>query len=120
MNLLSSYNINAILEEKSGVNLGVVYETAVAQELRAHGHNLYYYDRRKIGEIDYLIDDYDNLSVLPIEIKSARDNYEYSALPKIVKTKEDRISKGFVFSNKKEVKEENDIIHFPIYYIMFV
>ena len=71
---------NAILKDEVKVNLGAVYETVVTQELKAHGHNLYYYDRRKVGEVGYLIDDYSTLSVIPIEIKSGRDGYEFSAL----------------------------------------
>ena len=35
-----------------------MYESVVAQELRAHGHKLFYYDNRKQGEVDYLVDDY--------------------------------------------------------------
>ena len=44
-------NINAVLEDKTGVNLGAVYETVVAQELKCHGHELYYFDRKKVGEV---------------------------------------------------------------------
>ena len=39
----------------------------VAQELRAHGHKLFYYDQRKQGEVDYLIDNYTVMSPLPRE-----------------------------------------------------
>lgn len=69
---------------KKGINLGAVYETVVAQELKAHDHDLYYYDRKKVGEVDYLIDDYDSLSVLPIEIKSGKDYQNFRALPKLL------------------------------------
>ena len=92
----------------------------VTQELKAHGHNLYYYDRRKVGEVDYLIDDYSTLSVVPIEIKSGRDGYEFSALKKVIALQENRIQKGYVFSNDRVVKEENNIVYMPIYYIMFM
>ena len=34
---------------------------------------LYYYDNRKKGEVDFLVDDYANLEVLPIEIKSVKE-----------------------------------------------
>lgn len=77
-------NITAVLNDMSNVNLGAVYETVAAQELKCHGHNLYYYDNKKNGEVDYLIEDNDNLSVLPIEIKSGRDYSPYRALPKII------------------------------------
>ena len=119
-NILYSYNVNAILKDEVKVNLGAVYETVVTQELKAHGHNLYYYDRRKVGEVDYLIDDYSTLSVVPIEIKSGRDGYEFSALKKVIALQENRIQKGYVFSNDRVVKEENNIVYMPIYYIMFM
>lgn len=119
-NLLYSYNVNAILKDETKVNLGAVYETVVTQELKAHGYELYYYDRRKVGEVDYLIDDYSTLSVIPIEIKSGRDGYEFSALKKLMEMKDSGIEKGYVFSNKQEVKRVDHIVYMPIYYIMFV
>jgi hypothetical protein len=30
-------------------------------------YNLYYYDNKANGEVDFLIDDYDTLSVVPLE-----------------------------------------------------
>ena len=49
-------NIQAIMQNVRSINLGSVYETVVAQELRAHGFNLYYYDNKNNGEVDYLIE----------------------------------------------------------------
>ncbi len=118
--LLYRNNINAILKNKTGVNLGAVYETVIAQELKAHDHDLFYYDRKKVGEVDFLVNDYDNLCVLPIEIKSGKEGYSYRALPKLLETENYRIPKGYILSNDREVKEENHIIHMPIYNIMFI
>lgn len=50
-------NIKAVMDDVASINLGSVYEMVVAQELKAHGFNLYYYDNKKTGEVDYLIDD---------------------------------------------------------------
>lgn len=119
-NCLYKNNINAILNDQTGVNLGAVYETVVAQELKCHGHTLYYYDRKKVGEVDYLIDDYDNLSILPIEIKSGKDERNFRALPKLVMNSNYKIKYGFVLSNKKDVWIDNQIVYMPIYYIMFM
>lgn len=113
-------NINAILNEESGVNLGAVYETVVAQELRCHGHDLYYYDRKKVGEVDFIINDYDNLCPLPIEIKSGKDYRNFRALPKLLNSDEYRIKKGYVLSNKNEVLVEGKIVYMPIYFVMFL
>jgi predicted AAA+ superfamily ATPase len=48
------------------INLGSVYESVVAQELRAHGNKLFYYYNRKQGEVDFLIDDHTAMSAHPI------------------------------------------------------
>lgn len=114
--LLYRNNINAILKSKTGVNLGAIYETVVSQELKAHGHDLFYYDRRKVGEVDFLVNDYDNLSILPLEIKSGKEGYEYRALPKLVDDKHP----GYILSNDREVLVKDNIIQIPIYFIMFI
>lgn len=54
--VLYGSNIRAILDDETGINLGSVYESVVAQELAAHGYKLFYYDNRSKGEVDYLID----------------------------------------------------------------
>lgn len=119
-NVLYKNNINAILEDKKGINLGAVYETVVAQELKAHGHNLFYYDRKSVGEVDFLIDDYENLCITPIEIKSGSDERYFKALPKILNDNNYKIEYAYVFSNEYNVVIENKIVYMPIYYIMFM
>lgn len=79
-NLLYELNVNAVLQDIKSINLGTVYESIVAQELSAHGFKFYYYDNKKKGEVDFLIDGYDNLAVLPLEIKSGKDYTAHSAL----------------------------------------
>ncbi len=118
--ILYKNNINAILDDKSGINLGAVYETVAAQELKAHNHELYYYDRKKVGEVDYLIDDYDSLNVLPIEIKSGKDYKNFRALPKIIMDSNYKMEKGYVLSNEREIKKKDKITFYPIYFIMFL
>lgn len=110
-------NINAIMNDVASINLGSVYETVVAQELCAHGFSLYYYDNKKNGEVDYLIDDMENLSVLPLEIKSGKDYRVHSALDKFLGIKEYNIRQAFVLSNAREVETRDGITYMPIYYI---
>jgi hypothetical protein len=112
-------NISAIMQEIKSINLGSVYETVVAQELKAHGFHLYYYDNKKNGEVDYLIDDANQLSVIPLEIKSGKDYYTHSALNKFLETKEYNILRAFVLSNEQQVIQKNGIVYMPIYNIMF-
>ena len=119
-NVLYRNNIMAVLNEENSVNLGSVYESAVAQELKAHGKNLFYYDNKTKGEVDYLIDDYDNLSVLPIEVKSGKDYYVYTALNHFVSNEDYRINKAIVLSNERNVIVKDKIFYMPIYYSMFL
>jgi hypothetical protein len=112
-------NITAITNDVKSVNLGAVYETVVAQELKAHGFNLYYYDNKRNGEVDYLIDDVDNLSVTPLEIKSGKDYTIHSALDKFLSITDYGIKKAYVLSNEQRVYTEKGITYLPIYYIMF-
>lgn len=112
-------NINAVISDIKSINLGSVYETVVAQELKAHGYNLYYYDNKKIGEVDYLIEDADNLSNVPIEVKSGKDYAVHSALDKLLSVDEYGIKRAYVLSNEREVLTRNGITYIPIYYLMF-
>ncbi len=112
-------NITAIMQDVKSINLGSVYETIVAQELKSHGFNLYYYDNKKNGEVDYLIDDANHLSVIPLEIKSGKDYYIHSALNKFLENKEYNIHRAYVLSNEQQIIQKNDIIYMPIYNIMF-
>lgn len=119
-NVLYKNNIMAILNEENSVNLGSVYESVVAQELKAHGKNLFYYDNKTKGEVDYLIDDYDNLSVLPIEVKSGKDYYVHTALNHFVSNEDYKIKKAIVLSNERNVIVKDKIVYMPIYYSMFL
>ena len=119
-NLLYKLNINAVLRDEKSVNLGSVYETIVAQELHAHGFVLHYYDNKQKGEVDFLIDDYNDLSVLPIEVKSGKDYSIHSALDKFIQTPDYNIKKAIVFSNERVVTEKKGIVYMPIYYCMFL
>lgn len=119
-NILYKNNINAILEDNKSINLGSVYESVVASELLAHGHELFYYDNRKNGEVDFLINNYDDLAILPIEVKSGKDYLVHSALNKLMKNDEYNVKKSLVLSNTREIKIINNIIHLPIYYVMFI
>jgi predicted AAA+ superfamily ATPase len=112
-------NIQAIMQDMRSINLGSVYETVVAQELRAHGFNLYYYDNKRNGEVDFLVDDANTLSVTPLEVKSGKDYTVHSALTRLLKTETYNIREAFVLYNGPKVYEKNGVTYIPIYYIMF-
>ena len=118
--ILYGNNIRAVLDDERSVNLGSVYESVVASELIAHGHRLFYYDNRSKGEVDYLIDDYDTLSVVPIEVKSGKDYTIHSALNTFVSNEDYHTKRAFVLSNERLVRQKGKIVYIPVYYVMFV
>lgn len=122
--LLTSYlyqnNIQPIFYDHKSINLGSVYESIVAQELKAHGHDLYYYDNRQKGEVDFIINNNENMSVTPIEVKSGKDYTIHSALTKLVEEPEYNITSGYVLSNERTITTSGKVTYIPIYYVMFL
>ena len=118
-NILYRHNVRAILDDQKSINLGTVYESVVASELKAHGFKLFYYDNKAKGEVDYLIDDYDDLAVVPIEVKSGKDYTIHSALNHFVETDGYNIKNGYVLSNERQITTNGKIVYLPIYFVMF-
>lgn len=86
--------------EKAGVsniNYGAMFENVVAQELKAHGYNGYYFNSKKQGELDFLIE-YEN-KCLPIEVKSGKDYKVHSALNNVLNNENYDIPYAYVLSN---------------------
>ena len=111
-------NIKPLREDLPQINLGNVYECVAAMQLSANGHNLYYCDNKSFGEVDYLVDDYDNLSVKAIEIKSGKDYKRHNAIDKLMRMNES--CEGLVLSNSGIIEEDDRITYLPIYTLMFI
>jgi len=118
--ILYGMNANAVMNNEESINLGTVYESFVAQEFKAHGFKLFYYDNKKKGEVEFLIDDYDHLSVLPVEVKSGKDYKIHSALDGFVSTTDYHIKSAIVLSNDRRIEIKNNILYMPVYYAMFI
>lgn len=118
--LLYKNNIRPVISDEDSVNLGSVYESVVAQELKAHGHKLFYYDNKQRGEVDFLIDDYSSTTILPIEVKSGKDYTRHSALNNLLKVRDYDIASGLVLSNSREIKTVGNVSYMPVYYVMFI
>ena len=74
-----------------------------------------------VGEVDFLINNYDALSILPVEIKSGKDQNNFRAIPKLVKPDGNyKLPMGYIFGNENIVKKEENLITYPIYLIMFI
>lgn len=119
-NLLFRYNAKAVLDDLPSINLGSVYENVVASELSAHGYTLCYYDSKKNGEVDFLVDNYDTLSTMPVEVKSGKDSSEHSSLDKFLATPDYHIQNALVLDNKREIRQDGKTTYMPVYYIMFL
>lgn len=106
-----------LLSENLDINFGALYENVVAQELKTHGFKLYYYNSKRFGELDFVIEY--NGRILPIEVKSGKDYKRHSALANILKVTNYSIEEAFVFSNYNVEVTEN-IVYYPIYMLMFL
>ena len=116
-NMYSDYVKMAILNHESSINNGALFENVVAQELNTKGFNVYYYNSKKMGELDFVVE-LDG-EVLPLEIKSGKDYKRHSALNNVLSTENYNIKKALVFSQGNvEVKDKR--IYLPIYMIMFL
>ncbi len=120
--LLSSMYMDGIqlriLNNEKDINFGAVYENVTAQELKAHGYkNIFYFNSKKQGEVDFLIDH--NGSAVPLEIKSGKDYTVHSALTKIMNNPDYQLPGAYVFSNAN-VRVDGRIIYLPMYMIMFI
>lgn len=108
-----------VLNSESSINLGSVYECAVACQLAANDNSLFYYDNRSRGEVDFLYDDFDSLSVVPIEVKSGKDYKRHVAISRLVSTPDYAIHRGYVLSNSNEVEINGKICYVPVYFSLF-
>lgn len=106
-----------IISGDKEINFGSIYENAVAQELVAHGLEPYYYNNKKKGEIDFVVE-YDS-KVLPIEVKSGKDYAIHRALSNIMDCREYDLNEAVVFNNDN-LRIDDKIIYAPIYMVMFI
>lgn len=106
-----------ILSKEKDINFGSVYENAAAQELKAHGFELFYFNSKKQGELDFVVEQ--NGNVLPIEIKSGKDYTKHAALSNVMANEDYAIPQAYVFHNGN-VSTKDKIVYYPIYMLMFV
>lgn len=106
-----------IIKGDKDINFGSIYENAVAQELVAHGIIPYYYNNKKRGELDFVIE-LDG-RVLPIEVKSGKDYESHRALSNIMDCREYDLHEAVVFNNDN-LHVAGKITYAPIYMAMFL
>lgn len=106
-----------LLENNEDINNGALYENVIAQELKAHNFKLYYYNSKKYGEIDFVIEH--KGKILPIEVKSGKNYMRHSALNNVMEISNYSIDEAYVLSNYN-VEKKGKLTYLPIYMIMFI
>lgn len=119
--LMARYPISlaqaAYLDEKDP-NLGGVYENVVAQQLTAQGHQLFYYQTRKRGEVDFVVDA-GNGKAVPIEVKSGRYYHAHAALDHVLETEGYNVDLGIVLS-RGNIERRGKVLYLPLYALPFL
>ena len=106
-----------ILQHETTMNFGAIYENVAAEELAAHGYTIYYYNSKKFGEIDFVIED--GGKVILVEIKSGKDYYRHNAMDHVLNHEPYNIDDGYVFCNGN-VECDGKVTYYPIYMLMFL
>ena len=106
-----------LLTDAKSINFGSVFENAVAQELHAHGFDLYYFNSKKQGELDFVIEKGGN--VIPVEVKSGKDYQRHNALSNVMANQDYQIPEALVFGNAN-VSREGKVLYLPIYMAAFL
>ena len=106
-----------ILQGNVSINNGAIYENAVAQEFHAHGWKLYYFNSKKQGEVDFLLEQ--DSTIIPVEVKSGKDYQRHVALKNVLSNKEYNIHQALVLCNEN-MAVQGDVLYAPIYMTMFI
>lgn len=104
-------------KNEKGINFGSIFENMVAQELQAHGFELYYFNSKKQGELDFIIEK--DGQALPIEVKSGKDYQRHNALSNVMGNADYAIPRAIVFCNDN-VSMSGNIVYLPIYMVTFL
>lgn len=98
------------------INMGSILENVFAQNLKSNGFELHYFDSKKIGELDFVLQN--GLSTELVEIKSGNDFMKHTAIDNAMKVNNWNFKKCIVFS-KSNLERKGDILYLPWYMIIF-
>ena len=101
-----------ILNKEKNMNFGAIYENAIAQELKTQGFDLYYFQSKKQGEIDFLIEYHGK--ILPIEVKSGKAYTRHQALDNVLSNEPYGIDEAIVFCNEN-IQMKSGVFYCPVY-----
>lgn len=106
-----------IIRGDKDINFGSIFENVVAQELVAHGITPYYYNNKKRGEVDFIIER--GGKVFPVEVKSGKDYEVHHALSNIMDCDEYDLPEAIILNNDN-LKVDGKLVYAPIYMVMFI
>lgn len=106
-----------ILRRDTSIKNGGLFENAVAQELHAKNVSERYYNSKKQGELDFVIEV--NGEIIPLEIKSGKDYKKHSALHSVLDSEKNSVEFAIVFSNSN-LEKNNQILYAPVYMVMCI
>ena len=106
-----------ILNGDLSINMGSVLENVMAQQLAANGFSLYYFDAKKYGEVDFVVQK--GLKVDLVEIKSGKDYKVHASLNKVRRGSQWQTGQSYVFC-RGNIEKEDGVIYLPWYEIMFL
>lgn len=106
-----------LINGDAGVNWGSVLENVVAQELTSKGYPLRYYDKAKIGEVDFLVAGSDG--IIPLEVKSGKDYHRHKALDNVLSVSEWKLKDGVVLC-EGNVEQTDRVLYLPWYALSFL
>ena len=107
----------ALLNGELGINMGSVLENMMAQQLKANGFSLNYYDSKKTGELDFVVQNGTQIDLL--EIKSGSDYHSHPALDKVRKVEGWHFGHATVLC-KGNLEQDGGLQYLPWYMVMFL
>lgn len=105
-----------ILQGNVAVNMGSILENLFAQAIKCNGFSLNYYESKKYGEIDFVVQN--GMMIDLIEIKSGNDYTKHPTLDNMIKTDNWSFGEKIVFC-KGNIRKQGEILYLPWYMIMF-
>lgn len=106
-----------LLQGNTDVNVGSITENVVAQELKSNGFNLNYFNNKRYGEVDFIVQD--GAKVIPVEVKSGNDWRAHKALHNVLSVEQWHMDEAFVLC-KGNVECDGSIVYLPLYMTMFL
>ncbi len=116
----ASVDVEQLLLARDSINMGSAFENAVAQELRAHGHeSLHYYSSKGIGEVDFLLERSRGIGIQPVEVKSGKTSHKHASLDALLAV-ENYILENPIVLHTRNVETDNPVTYFPLYMVAFL